>query len=100
MTSTTKPNRRSSVDNKISRNLASCLMAFITSVVMIPGMTTYLPFKLADQIALPILLFPFIWIGLFIYSYLSKKSWHAWAVMLVITISHALLSYLALSGGL
>lgn len=80
-----------------SRNLAGVLMAFVTCVLLIPGMTTYLPFEMADKIAVPILLFPFIWTGLCVYSYMAEKAWHPWALMLLLSISHAGLSYIALS---
>ncbi|NMP32798.1 hypothetical protein HII17_14675 [Thalassotalea sp. M1531] len=73
-------------------------MAFITCVILIPGMTTYLPFNMADQIAVPILLFPFIWTGLCLYSYMAEKAWRPWGVMLLLSLSHGVLSYIALSG--
>ncbi|NTS75787.1 hypothetical protein HR060_02815 [Catenovulum sp. SM1970] len=73
-------------------------MAFITTTVLIPGMTTYLPFDLTDQIAVPILLFPFIWLGLCLYSYLAEKAWQPWALMGALILIHAGLSYLALAG--
>ena len=93
-------NTRTSVFTSIkSRNFGGVLMAFVTCIVLIPGMTTYLPLNQADQIALPILLFPFIWTGLCIYCYMAKKAWHPWAVMTVLLLSHATLSYLALAGG-
>lgn len=92
-------NTRESVFNALkSRNFSGILMAFITSVIVIPGMTTYLPFSASDQIAIPILLFPFIWLGLFLYSYLSEKSWHVWVVMLLLALSHSALSAIALIG--
>ncbi len=98
MTEVTK-NTRVSVFNAIkSRNVAGVLMAFITCIVLIPGMTTYLPFSTADQIAVPILLFPFIWTALCTYSYLAEKAWHPWALMTVLILSHGILSYLALTG--
>lgn len=94
-----RENTRESVfNNAKSRNFAGILMALITSVIVIPGMTTYLPFSIGDQIAVPILIFPFIWLGLFLYSYLAEKSWHAWALMSFLAISHAGLSFLALTG--
>lgn len=90
---------RESVFNSLkSRNIAGIIMAFICAVIIIPGMTTYLPFNISDQIAIPILLFPFIWLGLFLYSYLAEKSWQAWLVMLVLATSHAGLSFFALNG--
>ncbi len=83
-----------------SRNVAGVLMAFVTCVILIPGMTTYLPLNMADQIAVPILLFPFIWTALCLYSYMAEKAWHPWGVMLALSISHGVLSFLALTGSL
>lgn len=92
-------NTRTSVFTSIkTRNFAGVLMAFITCVMLIPGMTTYLPFDMADQIAVPILLFPFIWTGLCLYSYMAEKAWHPWALMILLSVSHAGLSYVALTG--
>jgi len=81
-----------------SRNLAAVLMALVTATIIIPGMTTYLPLSMADQIALPILLFPFIWTALFIYSYMASQAWHPWVVMLLLSTSHGLLAFFALQG--
>jgi hypothetical protein len=80
------------------RHLMACLLALMTAVVMIPGMTTYLPFAMEEQILIPIMLFPFIWAGLFIYAYMAEKAWQPFVVMLVILASHAGLSVMALSG--
>lgn len=90
--------RKGAFNSIKSRHVAGVLMAFITCVVLIPGMTTYLPFSAADQIAVPILLFPFIWTGLCLYSYMAKKAWQPWALMIFLTLSHGVLSYLALTG--
>ncbi len=78
------------------RLFASLILVLITTVVMIPGMTTYLPFNKIDTIALPILLFPFIWVGLFIYCFIAKRIWHLWLVLLGLASLHVLLSFLAL----
>lgn len=99
MTATPKAKGKPTFTALKSRNLAGIVMAFVTAVVIIPGMTTYLPFSIGDQIAIPILLFPLIWTGLFLYSYLSEKAWHAWLLMLVLALSHGLLSYIALTAG-
>ena len=80
------------------RHLMACVLALITAVVMIPGMTTYLPFALEQQILIPIMLFPLIWAGLFIYAYMAEKAWIPFALMLAIIASHAGLSFIALSG--
>ena len=79
-----------------SRLFASIVLVLITALTMIPGMTTYLPFGEIDTIAIPILLFPFIWVGLFIYCYLADKAWHIWVVLLCIAAVHVALSVLAL----
>ncbi|NKF52294.1 hypothetical protein G3R49_17175 [Shewanella sp. WXL01] len=81
------------------RNLMAIILALITATVMIPGMTVYLPFSFEEQILIPILLFPFIWSGLFIYTYMAEKAWHPLVVMLALTFSHAGLSYYALTQG-
>ncbi|RYV01688.1 hypothetical protein SOPP22_15100 [Shewanella sp. OPT22] len=81
------------------RNLMAMFLALMTATVMIPGMTTYLPFEMEQQILVPILLFPFLWVGLFIYSYMAEKAWQPLIVMITLCISHILLSYFALSGG-
>lgn len=80
-----------------SRNIAACLMALLTATVMIPGISVYLPLGIADRIGIPIFLFPFIWTGLFLYSYLAKNAWHPWLVMVLLIIVHGALSFWALS---
>ncbi|RZF90732.1 hypothetical protein EXT42_20050 [Pseudoalteromonas sp. CO302Y] len=82
------------------RHFMACLLALLTAIVMIPGMTTYLPFALEEQILIPIMLFPLIWAGLFIYAYMAIKAWHPFLLMLLILVSHGSLSYFAVSGGL
>lgn len=80
------------------RHLIACVLALLTAVVMIPGMTTYLPFDVSDRILLPIMLFPLLWLGLFLYAYLAERVWHPTVLMLVLVMSHAGLCYQALSG--
>ena len=81
------------------RHFLACVVALITAVIIIPGMTTYLPFHMNEQILLPIMLFPIIWVGLFMYAYLAEHVWQPFAVMLLLSISHGLLSLLALMQG-
>ncbi len=81
------------------RHLMACLLALLTAIVMIPGMTTYLPFAIEEQILIPIMLFPLIWTALFIYAYMAEKVWQPFVLMFFILISHGGLSYLALTGG-
>lgn len=80
------------------RHFLACILALITAVVMIPGMTTYIPFAMSEQILLPIMLFPLIWTVLFIYAYMAEKIWHPFLVMLVLILVHTLLCYVALTG--
>lgn len=81
-----------------TRTFAAIVLTLITSVVMIPGLSTYLPFNQTDAIGLPTLLFPFIWTGLFIYSYMAKSVKQVYVVMLALITVHVACSYLALTG--
>jgi hypothetical protein len=81
------------------RHLLACVMALITAVIIIPGMTTYLPFEMSEQILLPILLFPIIWTALFIYAYLAEKVWQPFIVMGLLCATHGLFSFWALTQG-
>jgi hypothetical protein len=63
---------------------------------MIPGIATYLPLSTADKIGVPIFLFPFIWVGLFIYSYMAKNLWQVLLVLSVLSAGHFALSANAL----
>ncbi|MBD1390737.1 hypothetical protein IC617_15000 [Neiella sp. HB171785] len=92
MTDTTRAAKRTFSQPK-QRHFLALFLALITATVMIPGMTTYLPLSAADQVAIPILLFPFIWTGLFVYAYLAPKAWHATLLMVVLTLLHGALSY-------
>ncbi|MEM9102156.1 MAG: hypothetical protein AAGB12_07515 [Pseudomonadota bacterium] len=80
-----------------ARIFAGVILTLVTTTILIPGMTTYLPLKLADQIAVPILLFPLIWTALFIYSFTAKRVSHVFIVLSVLSISHAYLAYSALA---
>lgn len=82
----------------VRRHLLACFLALVTAIVMIPGMTTYIPFAISEKIILPLMLFPFIWVALFIYAYMAKNIWHPFLLMLFLIIVHVLLSYLALTG--
>jgi len=92
-------NNRSTFKAIKRRHFLACVVALITAVIIIPGMTTYLPFHMNEQILLPIMLFPIIWVGLFMYAYLAEHVWQPFAVMLLLSISHGLLSLLAVMQG-
>jgi len=80
-----------------TRTFSAIVLTLITSVVMIPGMSTYLPFHQNDAIGIPILLFPFIWTTLFIYSYLATSIKQVYLVMLTLTLVHIACVYFALT---
>ncbi len=67
---------------------------------MIPGMTTYLPVSDADQIILPILLFPLLWLGLLFACYLLPKVRYVLTLLGLIITSHGYLAYLGFTGAL
>jgi len=79
-----------------ARHFAAILLTLVTATVMIPGMATYLPLQMTDKIGVPIFAFPFIWVGLFIYCYMAKKSWHPYVVLMLLLLSHIALSFFAL----
>lgn len=80
-----------------NRTFLAIVLTLITSVVMIPGMSTYLPLHQNDAVGLPILLFPFIWTALFIYSYMANSVTKVWVVMSSLTVIHIVCIYLALT---
>lgn len=80
-----------------SRLVAAIFMVLIASTVTIPGMATYLPFHQNDAVGLPILLFPFIWTGLFIYCFMAESIKRVWIFLTLITLVHIVCSYLALT---
>lgn len=79
-----------------ARNFAAILVSLLAAIIMIPGLSTYLPLGLTDRIGIPIFLFPFIWVALFLYSYMAKSVLRVWLLLGGIILSHALLSFLAL----
>ncbi len=82
--------------NPMSRTLAATLGVLLTCIFVISAMPTYLPFSQSDTIALPTILFPLIWLTLFLYVCFCQKIWHAWLVLLVLSSSHILLIFLQL----
>lgn len=80
-----------------SRLTAAILMVLFTSVLIIPGMATYLPFHRNDAVGLPILLFPFVWAGLFIYCFIESSIKRLWLVLVGLAAIHILMIYMALA---
>lgn len=79
-----------------SRLFAAIFMVLIASTVTIPGMATYLPFHQNDAIGLPILLFPFIWTGLFIYCFMAQSVKRVWISLFALACFHIGCVYVAL----
>lgn len=82
----------------IARTLGATLGALVTAVVVTAGMPLYLPLSQADSIGIPILLFPFTWIALFLYCALCRQVSRAWLLMLAATLAHGVLIYFSLRG--
>lgn len=89
---------KSIFNHQRARTVLATLGPLLTSIVMIPGMTTYLPVSEADQIIMPILLFPIIWLTLFFSCYMLSKVRYVVLLLGSIIISHGVLSYLGVTG--
>jgi hypothetical protein len=81
-----------------NRTFLALVLTLITSVIMIPGMSTYLPLVQTDAIAVPVLMFPFIWTALFIYSYMATSVRNVWLLMVSLNAVHITCIYFALFG--
>lgn len=79
------------------RHLNGLLLSLVTAIICIPGLSTYLPLSVTDKIGVPIFMFPFIWVGLFMYSYMSERWYWPMAVMMGLNVVHVLLIVKALS---
>lgn len=75
----------------ISRTLAASLGVLVTAVVMTAGMASYLPLSQANQVVLPIILFPITWLCLFLWALLDQKMWRTWVGLAVLSTGHLLL---------
>ena len=71
--------------------LASLVVAFLTSVLVVAGATRWLPEGGAgiDHIVVPIILFPLIWICVALFLYAARRRVRAWTIVGVIAIVHA-----------
>jgi len=72
----------------VYRTLTAVAACLLLSVVITAAMPAYLPLNQGDRIAGPTLLFPFIWLTLFIYSAMAKSLLRVWSVFAVLLISH------------
>lgn len=82
----------------ITRTLTAVLASLLISVVITAAMPSYLPFNQGDRIAGPTLLFPFIWLLLFLYSVMANSLLRVWSVFALLLISHLGLIAYALMG--
>lgn len=80
-----------------ARLVAATAMVLLTSVLIVPGMSTYLPVHQNDAIGLPILLFPFVWSGLFIYCFVEHSVKRMWLVLVALAVIHIAFIYFALA---
>jgi len=87
MSATLKVELNSSFAELNERMTVALVMVLVTSIVIIPGMTTYLPYYVSDN---SILLFPFVWSGLFIYCFLGSSIRQVWGVLAALTAIHSL----------
>ncbi|MGH1370818.1 MAG: hypothetical protein ACRBBW_02200 [Cellvibrionaceae bacterium] len=83
----------------ITRTLTTVLASLLISVVITAAMPVYLPFNQGDRIAGPTLLFPFLWLGLFVYSATAVSMTRVWTVLGCLLVSHLGLIAWALTGG-
>lgn len=90
--------KKSTFDAFKNRTFLALVLTLITSVIMIPAMSTYLPLVQADAIAIPVLMFPFIWTALFIYSYMATSIRNVWLLMISLNVVHITCIYFALFG--
>ena len=79
-----------------NRTFLALVMTLLTAVIMIPGLSTYLPLHKNDAIGIPTLLFPFIWTGLFIYCYMAVSVKRVWLLMITLNVIHIACIYFAL----
>lgn len=80
-----------------TRMFIAFIFISITSIIMIPGMATYLPFHQNDAIGIPTLLFPFIWVGLFIYCFLDNSIKRILLVVTLLMFINIICIYVALA---
>ncbi len=80
------------------RTFTVVVACLLVSVVMTAAMPVYLPFSQGDRIAGPTLLFPFVWLSLFLYSAMCESIKRVWGVLVLLLISHGLLIVWALKG--
>ncbi|MEO1081153.1 MAG: hypothetical protein AAFY29_16455 [Pseudomonadota bacterium] len=75
----------------LGRSLAATLGVLLTAVLTTAGMAAYLPLNQANQVVLPIILFPVTWLVLFLWVLLDQRLWRPLLGLLVLSVGHLLL---------
>lgn len=83
--------------SRASRIFAAIIGVLVTSTILTAAMPAYLPFAQGDTIAGPILLFPLTWVALFLFSLITTNIWRVWGMLGLLSLSHALIIYFALT---
>jgi hypothetical protein len=94
MTTQDKPRLFTSLWQRI---LASTIGVLFVTTLLVAAMPAYLPFGPIDAIGLPIMLFPFFWVGFFLYCFLAKTVWRVWGALALTAALHAYVIYSQLS---
>ncbi|MEO1078624.1 MAG: hypothetical protein AAFY29_03645 [Pseudomonadota bacterium] len=67
-------------------------LTIVTAILVMAGAPTWLPEGPGgvDHIAFPILLFPAIWAGLFLYALMESRQWRSFTLMLALCVLNAI----------
>lgn len=73
-----------------ARGLLAGPLSFFGSWLLMAGAALYLPAGAAgvDNMVFPVVLFPLIWCALFLYALLDSRLFRAYAVILLLGLSH------------
>lgn len=72
-----------------SRVLAATVGVLLCAIIVTAALPAYLPFNQANNIALPIILFPVTWLGLFLWVLFARSMLRAWLALAILAIIHA-----------
>ena len=73
-----------------SRVTCATLGVLVAAVLVTAGMPAYLPLGQANNIVLPIILFPLTWLVLFLWVLFARSMLRAWGVIVVLIAVNAL----------
>lgn len=94
MSSNPRPRLFTSVGQRIT---AATLGVLLVATILVAAMPAYLPFSQVDSIGVPIMLFPFFWVGFFLYCFLAKSVWRVWGVLVGTALLHIIVIYTQLT---